>query len=57
MATIAVLRPPALHLDCGIWRASCPGRGYELAKGRRQDRVERKATRRSCPVCQAQTGK
>ena len=57
MATIAVLRPPALHLDCGIWWPSCPGRGYELAKGRRQDRVERKATRRSCPVCQAQTGK
>jgi hypothetical protein len=41
----------ALHLDCGIWRASCTGCGYELAEGRHQDRVERKAARRSCPVC------
>jgi hypothetical protein len=40
----------ALHLDCGTWRASCTGCGYELAEGRRQDRVERKAARRSCPV-------
>ena len=44
-------RPPALHLDCGVWRASCPGCGYELAEGKRQDRVERKGARRSCPVC------
>jgi hypothetical protein len=43
--------PFALHLDCGIWRASCTGCGYELAEGRRQDRVERKAARRSCPIC------
>jgi hypothetical protein len=41
----------ALYLDCGIWRASCPGCGFELAEGRHQDRVERKAARRSCPVC------
>jgi len=41
----------ALHLDCGTWRASCTGCGYELAEGRRQARVERKAARRSCPVC------
>jgi hypothetical protein len=41
----------ALHLDCGIWRASCVGCGFELAEGRRQDRVERKAARRSCPIC------
>jgi hypothetical protein len=41
----------ALHLDCGIWRASCTGCGFELAEGRRQDRVERKAARRSCPIC------
>jgi hypothetical protein len=34
----------ALHLDCGIWRASCTGCGYE-------QRVERKAARRDCPVC------
>jgi hypothetical protein len=41
-----------LHLDCGIWRASCPGCGYELAEGKRQDLVERKAARQPCPVCQ-----
>jgi hypothetical protein len=41
----------ALHLDCGIWRASCTGCGFELAEGRRQDRVERKAAGRACPVC------
>ena len=45
------VQPAALHLDCGIWRASCPGCGYELAEGRHQDRVERKAARRSCPIC------
>ena len=45
----------ALHIDCGIWRASCLSCGYELAEGRRQDRVEHKAARRSCPICQAQT--
>jgi hypothetical protein len=44
-------QPPALHLDCGIWRASCPGCGFELAESRRQDRCERKAARRSCPIC------
>ena len=44
-------QPVAFHLDCGIWRASCPDCGFELAEGRRQDRVERKAARRSCPVC------
>jgi hypothetical protein len=26
-------------------------RGMALAEGRRQDRVERKAARRSCPIC------
>ena len=46
-----------LHLDCGVWRASCPTCGFELAEGRHQDRVERKAARRSCPICQAQTAK
>jgi hypothetical protein len=51
------LDPFALHLDCGIWRASCTGCGFEVAEGRRQDRVERKAARRSCPICQAQTAK
>jgi hypothetical protein len=41
----------ALHLDCGIWRASCTGCGFELAEGRHRDRVERKAARRSCDLC------
>ena len=44
-------QPFALHLDCGVWRASCPGCGYELAEGRRQDKVERKARTRTCPIC------
>jgi hypothetical protein len=43
--------PFALHLDCGIWRASCTSCGFELAEGRTQQRVERKAARRSCPIC------
>ena len=42
--------PFALHLDCGVWGASCTGCGYELAEGRRQDRVERKARTRTCPT-------
>jgi hypothetical protein len=42
---------PALHLVDGRWIASCPDWGCELAEGWRQDRVERKAARRSCPVC------
>jgi hypothetical protein len=41
----------ALHLLGGIWVSSCPGCGFELAEGRHQDRVERKAARRSCPIC------
>jgi hypothetical protein len=41
----------ALHLHLGRWTASCTCCGYELAEGRRQDRVERKAARRSCPIC------
>jgi hypothetical protein len=31
--------------------ASCPRRGCQLAEGPHQDRVERKAARRSCPIC------
>jgi hypothetical protein len=46
-----------LHLICGRWIASCPGCGFELAEGRRQDLLEHKAARRSCPICQAQTSK
>jgi hypothetical protein len=41
----------ALHLDCGVWRASCTGCGFELASSRRQSRREAKAVRRSCPIC------
>jgi hypothetical protein len=41
----------ALHLLGGIWVSSCPGCGFELAEGRHQGRVERKAARRSCPIC------
>jgi hypothetical protein len=44
--------PVALHVDCGIWRPSCTGCGFELAGGWRQDRVECKAARPSCPLCQ-----
>jgi hypothetical protein len=41
----------ALHLDGGAFRASCTGCGFELAEGRTQQRVERKAARRTCPIC------
>ena len=44
--------PPALHLHGGsLWVASCPTCGLELARARTQQRVERKAARRSCPIC------
>jgi hypothetical protein len=42
---------PALHLVAGWWIASCPTCMFTLAEGRRQDRVERKAARATCPVC------
>jgi hypothetical protein len=42
---------PNLHLVAGWWIASCPICTFTLAEGRRQDRVERKAARRLCPVC------
>jgi hypothetical protein len=38
---IAHIEP--LHLLAGWWLASCPVCGCELARGHRQDRVERKA--------------
>jgi hypothetical protein len=47
----APVRPAHLHLIRGRWIASCPRCGCELASGWRQDRVEGKAARRSCPVC------
>jgi hypothetical protein len=39
--------PPSAgrHLGCVLL-----GCGFELAEGRRQDRVERKAARRTCPT-------
>jgi hypothetical protein len=46
---------PGLHrpgLDPGgIWIASCPTCGYQLVSGHTQERVERKAARRTCPIC------
>jgi hypothetical protein len=42
---------PALHLLGGIWIASCPTCGFQLATARTQPRCERRATRRLCPVC------
>jgi hypothetical protein len=44
---------PALHLLAGIWVASCPTCGYQLTTARTQERVERRASRRSCPICRA----
>ena len=42
---------PALHLLRGIWIASCPSCGYQLATARTQQRCERRAARRTCPIC------
>jgi hypothetical protein len=42
---------PALHLLHGIWVASCPTCGFQLATARSQARCERRAARRLCPVC------
>jgi hypothetical protein len=44
-------RPPALHLLAGLWVASCPACGLELASARSQARCERRAARTRCPVC------
>ena len=35
----------------GWWIGSCGGCGLTMAESRRQDRAERKANRRLCPVC------
>ena len=43
--------PPALHLLGGIWIASCPTCGWQLTTAPTQERVERRAARRRCPVC------
>jgi len=42
---------PALHLLHGLWVASCPTCGYQLATARTQARCERRGRRRVCPVC------
>jgi len=42
---------PALHLLAGVWVASCPTCGYQLAAARSQERCERRASHRTCPVC------
>jgi hypothetical protein len=42
---------PALHLLGGIWIASCPTCGYQLTTARTQERCERRAGRRTCPIC------
>ena len=45
--------PPAaaLHLLHGVWAASCPTCGFQLASARSQARCERRAACRRCPVC------
>ena len=45
------VRPPALHLLAGLWVASCPTCGFQLASARSQARCERRAARTRCPVC------
>jgi hypothetical protein len=42
---------PNLHLLGGVWIASCPTCGYQLVTARTQETVERRAARRTCPVC------
>jgi hypothetical protein len=42
---------PALHLLHGLWIASCPTCGFQLAIARTQQRAERRSRRRICPVC------
>jgi len=42
---------PALHLLAGLWVASCPTCGFQLTSARTQQRCERRAARRRCPVC------
>lgn len=42
---------PNLHLLGGIWVASCPTCGYQLVTARSQERCERRARFRTCPIC------
>jgi hypothetical protein len=46
---------PALHLLAGWWVASCPTCGFQLTSARSQARCERRAARRTCPVCREDT--
>ena len=46
---------PALHLLAGLWVASCPACGFQLASARSQARCERRAARQICPVCHQDT--
>jgi hypothetical protein len=43
--------PPVLRLLHRLWVASCPTCGFQLASARTQERCERRAARRVCPVC------
>ena len=45
------VQEPALHLLGGVWIASCPTCGYQLTTARTQERCERRAAHRTCPVC------
>jgi hypothetical protein len=42
---------PALQLVGGSWIASCPTCGWQLTTARTQQRCERRAAQRVCPVC------
>jgi predicted RNA-binding Zn-ribbon protein involved in translation (DUF1610 family) len=51
-ATAAPSPPaPVLRVLHGLWVASCPSCGFQLATARSQERCERRANRRTCPVC------
>jgi hypothetical protein len=42
---------PSLHLLAGLWVASCPVCGFQLASARTQARCQRRSAHRVCPVC------
>jgi hypothetical protein len=42
---------PTLHLLHGLWVASCPTCGFQLATAGTQARAERRSRQRACPVC------
>jgi hypothetical protein len=48
---VAPTSPVNLHLLAGVWVASCPTCGYQLTSARTQERCERRAAGRRCPVC------